>query len=65
MQKSRFAEERIAYSLPQVESDTAVAGDCRQLGVREAKLCVSTKTFAHVGLTKCAASASSTTSTID
>ena len=36
MKRSKFSEEQITYALRQVESGTAVADVCRQLGVSEA-----------------------------
>ena len=36
MKRSKFTEEQIAYALRQVESGTAPADVCRQLGVAEA-----------------------------
>lgn len=49
MKKSRFSEEQIAYALRQVESGTAPADVCRQLGVSEATFYVWKKKFAHLG----------------
>jgi putative transposase len=36
MKRSKFSEEQIAYALRQVESGTAPADVCRQVGVSEA-----------------------------
>ena len=50
MKRSKFSEEQITYALRQVESGTAVADVCRQLGVSEATFYVWRKKFAHLGV---------------
>lgn len=52
MKRSKFSEEQIAYALRQVESGTAVADVCRQLGVSEATFYVWTKKYAHLGVSE-------------
>ena len=52
MKKSKFSEEQIAYALRQVESGTAVADVCRQLGVSEATFYVWKRKFAHLGVSE-------------
>ena len=52
MKASKFSEEQIAYALRQVESGTAVADVCRQVGVSEATFYVWKKTFAHLGVSE-------------
>ena len=49
MKRSKFSEEQIAYALRQVESGTAVADVCRQLGVSEATFYVWKKKYGHLG----------------
>ena len=49
MKKSKFTEEQIAYALRQVESGTAPADVCRQLGVSEATFYIWKKKYAHLG----------------
>jgi putative transposase len=52
MKRSKFSEEQITYALRQVESGTAVADVCRQLGVSEATFYVWRKKFAHLGVSE-------------
>jgi putative transposase len=52
MKRSKISEEQIAYALRQVESGTAVADVCRQLGVSEATFYVWRKKFAHLGVSE-------------
>jgi putative transposase len=52
MKASKFSEEQIAYALRQVESGTAVADVCRQVGVSEATFYVWKKKFAHLGVSE-------------
>jgi putative transposase len=52
VKKSKFSEEQIAYALRQVESGTAVADVCRQLGVSEATFYVWKRKFAHLGVSE-------------
>lgn len=52
MKRSRFSDEQIAYVLRQVESGTAVADVCRQLGISEATFYVWKKRYAHLGVTE-------------
>jgi putative transposase len=52
MKKSKFTEEQIAYALRQVESGTAPADVCRQLGVSEATFYVWKKRYAHLGISE-------------
>ena len=49
MKKPKFTEEQIAYALRQVESGTAPADVCRQIGVSEATFYI-WKTYAHLGV---------------
>lgn len=51
MKKSKFTEEQIAYALRQVESGTAPADVCRQLGVSEATFCI-WKKKSHLGVSE-------------
>ena len=50
MKRSRYSDEQIAYALRQVESGTAVADVCRQLGISEATFYVWKKRFGHMGV---------------
>jgi putative transposase len=52
MKKSKFTEEQIAYALRQVESGTAPADVCRQLGVSEATFYIWKKKYAHLGVSE-------------
>jgi putative transposase len=52
MKRSKFSEEQIAYALRQVESGTAVADVCRQMGVSEATFYVWKKKYAHLGVSE-------------
>jgi putative transposase len=52
MKRSKFSEEQIAYALRQVDSGTAVADVCRQLGVSEATFYVWKKKYAHLGVSE-------------
>lgn len=52
MKRSKFSEEQIAYALRQVESGTAVADVCRQLGVSEATFYAWKKKYAHRGVSE-------------
>ena len=52
MKRSKFSEEQVAYALRQVESGTAVADVCRQLGVSEATFYVWRKKYAHPGVSE-------------
>lgn len=52
MKRSKFSEEQVAYALRQVESGTAVADVCRQLGVSEATFYVWRKKYAHLGVSE-------------
>ena len=53
MKKSKFTEEQIAYALRQVESGTAPADVCRQLGVSEATFYIWKKKYAHWASASC------------
>jgi putative transposase len=50
MKRSRYTDEQIMYALRQVESGTAVADVCRQLGISEATFYVWKKRFGHMGV---------------
>lgn len=50
MKRSRYTDEQITYALRQVESGTAVADVCRQLGISEATFYVWKKRFGHMGV---------------
>jgi len=50
MKRSRYTDEQITYALRQVESGTAVADVCRQLGIRDATFYVWKKRFGHMGV---------------
>jgi putative transposase len=50
MKRSRYTDEQITYALRQVESGTAVADVCRQLGISEATFYAWTKRFGHMGV---------------
>jgi len=52
MKRSKFTEEQIAYALRQVESGTAPADVCRQLGVSEATFYIWKKKPAHLGMSE-------------
>ena len=52
MKRSKFTEEQIAYALRQVESGTAPADVCRQLGVSEATFYIWKKRCAHLGVSE-------------
>ena len=52
MKRSKFTEEQIAYALRQVESGTAPADVCRQLGVSEATFYIWKKKYAHLGVSE-------------
>ena len=52
MKRSKFSEEQIAYALRQVESGTAPADVCRQLGVSEATFYIWKKKYAHLGVSE-------------
>ena len=50
MKRSRYTDEQITYALRQVESGTAVADVCRQLGISEATFYVWKKRVGHMGV---------------
>lgn len=50
MKRSRYTDEQVTYALRQVESGTAVADVCRQLGISEATFYVWKKRFGHMGV---------------
>jgi putative transposase len=52
MKRPKFTEEQIAYALRQVESGTAPAEVCRQLGVSEATFYIWKKKYAHLGVSE-------------
>jgi putative transposase len=52
MKRSRFTEEQIAYALRQVDSGTAPADVCRQVGVSEATFYLWKKKYAHLGVSE-------------
>jgi putative transposase len=52
MKRSKFTEEQIAYALRQVESGTAPADVCRQLGVSEATFYIWKKEYVHLGVSE-------------
>ena len=52
MRRSKFTEEQIAFALRQVESGTAVADICRQLGVSEATFYIWRRKYAHLGVSE-------------
>jgi putative transposase len=52
MKRSKFSEEQITYALRQVESGTAVADVCRQMGVSEATFYVWKKKYGHLGVSE-------------
>ncbi|HWK75674.1 MAG TPA: transposase, partial [Povalibacter sp.] len=51
MKRSRYSDEQIAYVLRQVESGTAVAEVCRQIGISEATFYIWKKKYANLGAT--------------
>jgi len=50
MKRSKFSEERIAYTLRLAESGTPVADVCRQMGISEATFYVWKKKYAQLGV---------------
>jgi putative transposase len=50
MKKSKFTEERIAYTLRLAEAGTPVADVCRQMGISEATFYVWKKKYAQLGV---------------
>ena len=52
MKRSRYSDEQIAYVLRQVESGTAVAEACRQIGISEATFYIWKKKYANLGVTE-------------
>jgi putative transposase len=52
MKRTRFTEERITYVLREVESGTAPADVCRQLGCSEASFYIWKKRYGNLGMTE-------------
>jgi len=52
MRKSRFTEEQITFALRQVDSGTAVAEVCRQMGISEATFYVWKRKYGNLGVTE-------------
>jgi putative transposase len=49
VKRSRYSDEQIAYALRQVESGTAVADVCRQMGISEATFYVWKHKYKNLG----------------